>query len=186
MARWRPTHQSRLRYPPLLELNRRWTSNLAPFDLLERVSLAGLWSHCKAAHATLQEGAEEPEEVEEREEVEALFQERDRFLGTAIAMVNSNSALQSPIRDDFAIETALVMLLAQVCGRVEAVGPYVRSVAVRVMSSVVRGGAYPIAAVEYHELVGHRVESSDGASRSSRPVLPEGVAHSRRKCGRER
>lgn len=126
--------------------------NLALFELLGRVSLAGLWRHWQSRGAA---------EAGDGEVAEALAGERDKFLGIAIAMVNSNTSLKSPIRDDFAIEIAMLMRLALACGTVKKVGSYVVAVACRVMYSTLRGGAYPTTAAEYAELVGHPAESSD-------------------------
>lgn len=122
--------------------------NLALFELLGRVSLAGLWRHWQSSGRG--------------SEAEEAARDRDAFLNMAIAMVNSNTSLRSPIRDDFAIEIALFMRLALACDAVEKVGAHIVTVACRVMYSVLRGGVYPTTVTEYTELAEHPAESSDG------------------------
>lgn len=121
--------------------------NLALFDLLGRVSLAGLGRHW-------QSGRDSEAAVE-------LARDRDKFLNMAIAMINSNTALRSPIRDDFAIEIALFMRLALACNAVDKVGPHIVAVVCRVMYSILRGSVYPTTATEYADLVNHPAASSE-------------------------
>jgi len=122
--------------------------NLALFEVLGRICLTGLWWHWRAS-------------ISEDEEAQGSLAKRDRLMRMAVSTINSNPALASPICDDFAIEIALFMLLAQGCGAVENVGSYILKIVDRVAFSVSHGGAYPTVAVGYHELVGHPATGSE-------------------------
>lgn len=112
--------------------------NLALFEQFGRLCLYGLWLHFSLAET-----------------------ERNRVLQTAIAIINSNPTLKSPIRDDFAIEIALFMILAQLCGAKADVSGYLHEMALRVRFSIRRRGPYPIPMTDYRDLVEHPVEKSD-------------------------
>ena len=123
--------------------------NLALFDLFGRVSLFGLWQHWHFCHET-------------DEESSGIFEEkRNQALRTAIEMINANPTLRSPMRDDFAIEVALFMILAQICDSVSAVSGYLEDMACRVEFSIQRRGAYPVPMTSYHDLAGHPTDRSD-------------------------
>ena len=122
--------------------------NLALFDMLGRISLAGLWWHWRA---TIADDADNG----------AFKSRRDEMMQMAINLINTNPALASPIRDDFAIELVLFMLLAQVCGVVNNVSSYISKMANRIIYSVVQGRAYPTVAVDYHRLIGHPSSNSE-------------------------
>lgn len=124
--------------------------NLALFEQFGRLSLYGLWQHwrvCVLAGAN--------------EDVTEVLGERNRALRAAMAMIHSNPTLKSPIRDDFAIEIALFMILAQVCGAVDAVSGYLVDMAYRLKFSIEWRTAYPIPTMDYNDLVGHPINQSD-------------------------
>ncbi len=123
--------------------------NLALYDLLGRVSLHGIWKHLGSASQT---------SCKEREEV---IRSRNQSLDLAIRMINSNPGLLSPIRDDFAIEIALFMLLAHVSGRVGDVSGFLIDLAHRLSFAIKRRGAFPITSQSYHDLMEHPVDRSD-------------------------
>ena len=124
--------------------------NLALFEHFGRCSLYGLWQHWMASRETNEDVAK------------ALLHSRDQTLRMTIEMISANPALHSPIRDDFAIELALFMMLAQVCGAVDAVSGYVGHMSLRVKTSIELRGAYPTPTTAYHDLVEHPTERSDG------------------------
>ena len=122
--------------------------NLALFEQFGRLSLYGLWQHFFLVIP----------DADGREVFEA---ERNRVLQTAIAIINSNPSLKSPIRDDFAIEIALFMILAHLCGASKNVSGYLQEMVVRVQFSIRRRGTYPVPVTDYHDLVEHPVDKSD-------------------------
>lgn len=124
--------------------------NLALFEQLGRCSLYGLWQHWMASRES------------DRDVARDLFHQRDQTLRMAIEMINANPVLHSPIRDDFAIEVSLFMMLAQVCGAVGAVSGYVGQMALRLRTSIELRTAYPTPTTAYHELVDHPIDRSDG------------------------
>ena len=127
--------------------------NLALFEQLGRVSLAGLLHHWQASIVV--------SEDDDSGLVDSCRAERDRMLAMAIDMVNANSILQSPLRDDFAIEIGLFLVLAQACDSVGRIAGYVLNVAHRVAFALKRRGRYPVTMVDYHDLVGHPVDGSN-------------------------
>ncbi len=129
--------------------------NLALYDLLGRISLFGLWKHWLA------------EQKPHGEDREAAIKWRNQSMDMAIGMINANSGLMSPIRDDFAIEIALFMMLANCCGRVTDVSGFLVGMAHRLRFSIHRRGAYPITSRNYHDLIEHPVDQSDEYFESS-------------------
>ena len=83
--------------------------NLGLYEILGRVCLFGLWKHWLAE--TDAEGEDREQEIELR----------DQSLQMAFGMINANPGLMSPIRDDFAIEIGLLLMLVEKCGRVDDV-----------------------------------------------------------------
>ena len=124
--------------------------NLALFEQLGRFSLYGLWLHWQASRHTQVDTAK------------ALAHQRDQVLQTAITMINANPTLMSPIRDDFAIEIALFMILAQVCRSTPAVSAYLDEMTIRVKFAIEGRGAYPVPKTDYHDLICHPLDRSDG------------------------
>lgn len=124
--------------------------NLALYETLGRVCLFGLWKHWLAeGHPT-------------GEERSRALEWRDQSLRMAVGMINANPGLLSPIRDDFAIEIALFMMLADTCERVGDVTGFLTGMAHRLRFSLQRRGAYPITSRNYYDLVEHPVDRSDG------------------------
>lgn len=123
--------------------------NLALFEQFGRLSLYGLWLHWFAS--------DQPE----LDKTKVYLAKRDQVLETTINMINTNPALSSPIRDDYAIEIALFMLLAQLCDSVDAVFGYLEGMACRLDFSIKYRRNYPVPTTDYHELAGHPVDKSD-------------------------
>ena len=73
----------------------------------------------------------------------------------AINVIECNPTLKSPIRDDFVIEIAIFMILAQICNVTNGVSPYIEEVACRLTFALQRRTAYPIATNNYEDLVAH-------------------------------
>lgn len=123
--------------------------NLALYELLGRISLFGLWKHWLA------------EKKQPDEERNAAIQWRNQSMDMAIGIINANSGLLSPIRDDFAIEISLFMMLANACDRVKDVSAFLVGMAHRLRFSIRRRGAYPTTSQSYHDLIEHPVDRSD-------------------------
>lgn len=128
--------------------------NLALFDLLGRVGLAGLWFHY------LGESAEDESQGQH-------FAARDKLLSIAISVINSNPTLFSPMRDDHQIELALLMLLAQKCDRIESVEGYLREVSSRLAFRLGRRIKWPTHFRDYRQLAQHPVDRNDTYFRKS-------------------
>ena len=124
--------------------------NLALFEQFGRLSLYGLCQHWRACALAVA-----------NEDVTEILGERNLALKVALAMIHNNPTLKSPIRDDFAIEIALFMILAQVCGAVDAVSGYLEEMAYRLKFSIEWRTAYPVPTVDYNDLVGHPINQSD-------------------------
>lgn len=122
--------------------------NLALFEQFGRVCLYGIWQHWRACNET------------EEDTIKAFADERNRVFLTAFAMINANPTLKSPIRDDFAIEITLLLILAQTCGAERTVAGILEETVLRIVSSIERRGAYPIETMNYHDLVRHPMNRS--------------------------
>ena len=122
--------------------------NLALFEQFGRVCLFGIWQHWWACFET------------EEDAIKEYADERNRVFLTAFAMINANPTLKSPIRDDFAIEITLFLILAQTCGAERTVAEILEETVLRIVSSIERRGAYPIVTTNYHDLVRHPINQS--------------------------
>lgn len=115
--------------------------NLALFETLGRVAMHGIWMdelHLSA-------------ETDDLRDASAV--RRDETLDLAITILNRNPALLSPARDDFAIEIALLMILAQRCGRVGDVAGYITGVSDRLGYTLRSRRHYPVASMDYRDLL---------------------------------
>ena len=126
--------------------------NIALFEQFGRISLYGLYQNWRACLLI---------QTEDNAAATKSLTDRNRALQMAIDMINNNPTLNSPIRDDFAIEIALFMLLAQVCGATDAVSGYFEEMAYRLKFSIENRAAYPIPTTDYDDLVGHPIDQSD-------------------------
>ena len=125
--------------------------NLTLFEQLGRFSLYGLWQYWLACRHN---------DEDDRKTYE------DRCILTlekACQLIRYNPALKSPLCDDFAIEIALFMMLAQVCNAAEDVVEYVEEMAQRLQFSMNRRFCYPIHATDYHDLIEHAEHSHKGS-----------------------
>ncbi|WP_127144263.1 hypothetical protein [Pelagibacterium montanilacus] len=122
--------------------------NIALFETLGRLSLHGLWldaisdGHDEAFAQAMGEGA-------------------DKVLNIAIGMLNANPALAVPVRDDFAIELALFMRLADVRGRLSNVADYIRAMSDHLCNGLRMRQHYPTPATDYRDVLAHPRDRSD-------------------------
>jgi hypothetical protein len=85
----------------------------------------------------------------------------DKVLNIAIGMLNANPALAAPIRDDFTIELALFMRLADVRGRLSDVADYIRSMSDRLSYGLRVRRHYPTSMTDYRDVLAHPRDRSD-------------------------
>jgi len=122
--------------------------NISLFETLGRLSLHGLWMDTISAG---QDGAFG----------QTMSEEADKMLNMAIGMLNANPALAVPVRDDFTIELALFMRLADVRGRLSNVADYIRSMADRLCYGLRIRRHYPTPMTEYRDVLAHPRDGSD-------------------------
>lgn len=125
--------------------------NLALFEQLGRFSLYGLWQYWLACC----HNDENNRKTYEGRCIQALEK--------ACQLIRSNPALLSPLRDDFAIEIALFMMLARVCNVAEDTADYLEEMARRLLFSINQRFCYPISETHYHDLIEHAEHSHGGS-----------------------
>ncbi|MBY6031956.1 hypothetical protein [Marinobacter daepoensis] len=122
--------------------------NIALFETLGRLSLHGLWLDAFS-------------NVQDEAFAQAMSEAADKVLNIAIGMLNANPALIVPVRDDFAIELALFMRLADVRGRLSNVADYIRGIAEHLCDGLVTRQHYPIPTTDYRDVLAHPGDRSD-------------------------
>lgn len=122
--------------------------NIALFETLGRLSLHGLWLD------TISTGKDETF-------AQVMSEGADKVLNMAIGMLNANPALTVPVRDDFTIELAMFMRLADVRGRLSNVADYIRSMSDHLCNGLTIRQHYPIPTTVYREVLAHPGDSSD-------------------------
>lgn len=123
--------------------------NLSLFEQFGRVCLFGIWQHWWASYQT------------EEENINAYADKRNRVFLTTVAMISANPTLKSPIRDDFAIEITLFLILAQTCGAISTVSGILEEMVLRIVFSINCRRAYPVTTLNYHDLAEHPRNQSD-------------------------
>jgi hypothetical protein len=121
---------------------------LSLFETLGRIALLGQWHHAIACRS---EGDDQADHLAKR----------DELLNLAIATINNNPALLAPIRDDHHIEIGMLMLLAQISGRLENVDGYLLEVASRLAYRYVRRSHWVTCLQDYRRLARHPLDKSD-------------------------
>lgn len=122
--------------------------NLTLFEMLGRLSLHGLWLDI------LSVGQDETF-------ARAMHEEADKVLNITIGMINANPTLATPVRDDFAIELALFMRLADVRGRLSNVANYIRGMSDLLCNGLMSRQHYPTPMTDYRDVISHPRERSD-------------------------
>lgn len=122
--------------------------NLTLFEMLGRLSLHGLWLDI------LSVGQDETF-------ARAMHEEADKVLNITIGMINTNPTLATPVRDDFAIELALFMRLADVRGRLSNVANYIRGMSDLLCNGLMSRQHYPTPMTDYRDVISHPRERSD-------------------------
>ena len=122
--------------------------NLTLFEMLGRLSLHGLWLD------VLSVGQDEAF-------ARAMHEEADKVLNITIGMINANPTLATPVRDDFAIELALFMRLADVRGRLSNVANYIRGMSDLLCNGLMSRQHYPTPMTDYRDVISHPRERSD-------------------------
>ncbi|MDX7598828.1 hypothetical protein [Aeromonas caviae] len=122
--------------------------NLTLFEMLGRLSLHGLWLD------VLSVGQDEAF-------AKAMHEEADKVLNITIGMINANPTLATPVRDDFAIELALFMRLADVRGRLSNVADYIRGMSDFLCNGLISRQHYPTLMTDYRDVIAHPRERSN-------------------------
>lgn len=138
------------RYALSMAVNSRSTVdiNIALFETLGRLSLHGLWLDAMSGG-------------EDKSFAQAMSDGADKVLNIAIKMLNANPILAAPVRDDFAIELALFMRLADVRGRLSNVADYIRSMSDRLCYGLRVRRHYPTPTTDYRDVLAHPRDSND-------------------------
>lgn len=122
--------------------------NLSLFETLGRMALLGLWHHAIACRS-------------DNEQMQAHLMKRDEVLDLAILMINNNPTLVAPIRDDHQIEIGMIMLLAEVSGRMSGLEGYFREIASRIAYRYARRSNWVTCMQDYRRLACHPADQSD-------------------------
>lgn len=122
--------------------------NIALFETLGRLSLHGLWLDTISA-------------VRDEVFAQEMGRKADEVLNIAIKMVNANPALNVPSRDDYAIELALFMRLADARGRISNVADYIRGMSDHLCDGLMTRQHYPIPTTDYKDVLAHPRDRSD-------------------------
>lgn len=122
--------------------------NIALFETLGRLSLHGLWLDAFS-------------NVQDEKFAQAMSEAADKVLDIAIGMLNANPALIVPVRDDFAIELALFMRLADVRGRIYSVANYIRAISDHLCDGLMTRQHYPVSTMNYRDVLAHPRDRSD-------------------------
>ena len=122
--------------------------NIALFELLGRLSLHGLWLDAMSG-------------AQDEAFAKAAGEGADNVLNLAIGTLNANPTLNVPVRDDFAIELALFMRLADVRGRLHNVADYIRAMADHLCNGLSIRQHYPTPSTHYRDVLAHPKDRTD-------------------------
>jgi hypothetical protein len=122
--------------------------NIALFETLGRLSLHGLWLDVISAG-------------QDDAFAQAMSEGADKVLNIVIGMLNANPALAVPVRDDFVIELALFMRLADMRGRLSNVADYIRAMADHLCNGLRVRQHYPTPTTDYRDVLAHPRDRSD-------------------------
>lgn len=118
--------------------------NLKLFEILGRVALHGLWLLRSIGSETLSEDA--------ALRLETMLDQTQR---TMCDLINNNSALNAPLRDDHAIEIMLACLFLGHRGNIPFIRDWVDQIALNSLYAFRLNGAYPCVFQEYSDLALH-------------------------------
>jgi hypothetical protein len=137
--------------------------NLALFEVLGRIGLAGLWVHWI--------GGKHDEANRESAKNSVVH-----FTQTGLSLIRNNPALLLPISDRQGTDIALFLLLWLASGLdSDGVTSWLREMANRLDFAMRTRGRYPSSATDYHELAEHPCDRSDDyfkESTSGSTVIP--------------
>jgi hypothetical protein len=123
--------------------------NLALFDLLGRIAMAGLWSVWFAETASAEERAVNQKKIQD-------------LVSEGFNLVAQNPMLFSPISDNQAIDIALFLQLTLSCGHISTdIAAWLTHMTDRIDFAVRTHGKYPCIYTEYRDLIHHPQEKSD-------------------------
>lgn len=123
--------------------------NLRMFDLLGRIAMTNLWIYWMQSHTNNHEMSNETRKGLEK------------IVGDCFRMVNNNPILFSPLRDEQAIDIALVTLMASAtASHNRDLQTWLVEMTQRVTFSIRTHGRYPCSMDDYRELIAHPRERS--------------------------
>ncbi|MCY4300283.1 MAG: hypothetical protein OXC68_00905 [Aestuariivita sp.] len=126
--------------------------NLALFELLGRLSLTGIWAHYQIEHQTTEQTPDE---------LAKLISNLDECADRIIQIINNNSALVSPIRDDHSIEIGLTCIFFALRNRMDSIRNWTNQCLDASCFALHANAAYPCILTEYHELAEHPKDRAD-------------------------
>lgn len=118
--------------------------NLTLYELIGRLAVRGLWTHMIST-----DSHQSPELLQ------TMRTATSQTVDMIIAIINSNPALHSPIRDDHMIEIALVMYLAQLTKMEERFFNWLRLISDRTTIALFINSQYPTCMQDYSDLLSH-------------------------------
>lgn len=124
--------------------------NLALFDILGRISMAGLWVHWMKERA--------PREAAEHAEAAVM-----RFAQSGLDLIENNPGLMLPVSDDQAIEISLFLQLWASTGGADGarVARWLEEMVNRLNFTIRRRSRYTTVFSDYGDLVDHPRDSTD-------------------------
>lgn len=137
-------------YALSMAVNSRNTNdiNISLFEILGRLCLHGLWLNSFS-------------EISDEVLAKKYGEDADKALNIAIEMIISNPILEMPIRDDFAIEISLLMLLAASRNRISNIAQYILCLSDNLCNGLIMRQHYPTVATDYRDVLSHPSEQSD-------------------------
>ena len=120
--------------------------NLRMFDLLGRLGMRGIW-HCHMAERVSEVGTEDGK---------LSVQRRLRHIAQIITnMISNNPILNTPIKDDHAIDVNIACLFLRGVGCIQFIKDWIRRIAHATRYAFQTDGPYPCVHRDYRDLVEH-------------------------------
>ena len=119
--------------------------NLRMFDLLGRLGMRGIW-HCLA---------ERMSEVGTEDDKPSVQKNLRHIAQTIINMISNNPILNTPIKDDHAIDVNIACLFLRGVGCIQFIKDWIRRIAHATRYAFQTDGPYPCVHRDYRDLVEH-------------------------------
>ena len=119
--------------------------NLRMFDLLGRLGMRGIW-HCLA---------ERMSEVGTEDDKPSVQKNLRHIAQTIINMISNNPILNTPIKDDHAIDVNIACLFLRCMGCIQFVKDWIKQIAHSTRYAFQKNSLYPCVHRDYRDLVEH-------------------------------